>query len=70
MLSYATMNAVKIFSASGTVAQAMHAAYEHRPQQLQMAEAVETALAAKTHLIVEAGTGVGKSLAYLVPLVQ
>ena len=70
MLSCATMNAVKIFSASGTVAQAMHTAYEHRPQQLQMAEAVETALAAKTHLIVEAGTGVGKSLAYLVPLVQ
>jgi ATP-dependent DNA helicase DinG len=70
MLSYATMNAVKIFGESGTVAQAMHAAYEHRPQQLQMAEAVETALAAKTHLIVEAGTGVGKSLAYLVPLVQ
>jgi ATP-dependent DNA helicase DinG len=70
MLSYATMNAVKIFGPSGTVAQAMDSAYEHRPQQLQMAEAVETALAAKTHLIVEAGTGVGKSLAYLVPLVQ
>jgi ATP-dependent DNA helicase DinG len=70
MLSYATMNAVKIFGESGTVAQAMNAAYEHRPQQLQMAEAVETALAAKTHLIVEAGTGVGKSLAYLVPLVN
>ena len=47
----------------------MRAAYEHRPQQMQMAEAVEKALAAKTHLIVEAGTGVGKSLAYLVPLV-
>ena len=70
MVIYATMNAVKIFGHSGTVAQAMHAAYEHRPQQLQMAEAVETALGAKTHLIVEAGTGVGKSLAYLVPLVQ
>jgi ATP-dependent DNA helicase DinG len=64
------MNAVKIFGPSGTVAQAMDSAYEHRPQQLLMAEAVEKALAAKTHLIVEAGTGVGKSLAYLVPLVQ
>ena len=70
MVIYATMNAVKIFGPTGTVAQAMYAAYEHRPQQLHMAEAVETALAAKTHLIVEAGTGVGKSLAYLVPLVQ
>jgi len=70
MLSYATMNAVKIFGPKGTVAQAMHEAYEHRQQQLLMAEAVETALAARTHLIVEAGTGVGKSLAYLVPLVQ
>jgi ATP-dependent DNA helicase DinG len=70
MLSYATMNAVKIFGPSGTVAQAMHEAYEQRPQQLLMAQAVETALASKTHLIVEAGTGVGKSLAYLVPLVQ
>jgi ATP-dependent DNA helicase DinG len=70
MLSYATMNAVKIFGLSGTVAQAMHEAYEQRPQQLLMAQAVETALASKTHLIVEAGTGVGKSLAYLVPLVQ
>ncbi|OGW34874.1 MAG: hypothetical protein A2X58_10215 [Nitrospirae bacterium GWC2_56_14] len=64
------MNAVKIFGPSGTVAQAMHEAYEQRPQQLLMAQAVETALASKTHLIVEAGTGVGKSLAYLVPLVQ
>jgi ATP-dependent DNA helicase DinG len=70
MLSYATMNAVKIFGPTGTVAQAMDSAYEQRPQQLQMAEAVEAALAARTHLIVEAGTGVGKSLAYLVPLVQ
>ncbi len=70
MVSCATMNAVKIFGPSGTVAQAMDAAYEHRPQQLLMAEAVESALAAKTHLLVEAGTGVGKSLAYLVPLVQ
>ena len=70
MLSYATMNAVKIFGPSGTVAQAMHEAYEQRPQQLLMAQAVETALASKTHLIVEAGTGVGKSLAYLVPLIQ
>ncbi|HUP03879.1 MAG TPA: helicase C-terminal domain-containing protein [Bryobacteraceae bacterium] len=41
--------------------------YEFRQGQLDMAEAVESALAAKRHLIVEAGTGTGKTLAYLVP---
>jgi ATP-dependent DNA helicase DinG len=64
------MNAFKIFGKSGLISQMMHAAYEHRPQQIAMAEAVEKALALKTHLIVEAGTGVGKSLAYLVPLIN
>ncbi len=63
------MNALKIFGESGLISLAMQAAYELRPQQLAMAEAVENALASQTHLIVEAGTGVGKSLAYLVPLV-
>jgi ATP-dependent DNA helicase DinG len=43
--------------------------YEHRPQQLAMAEAVERALVDGEHLIVEAGTGVGKSFAYLVPAI-
>lgn len=43
--------------------------YEARPQQVDMARAVAEALDAKRHLIVEAGTGVGKSLAYLVPLI-
>ncbi len=41
--------------------------YEHRPQQLEMARRVELALTRHTRLAVEAGTGVGKSLAYLVP---
>ena len=41
--------------------------YEHRMQQLEMADAVAIALADKRHLVVEAGTGVGKSFAYLVP---
>jgi ATP-dependent DNA helicase DinG len=44
--------------------------YEPRPQQVEMARAVERAIAERTHLMVEAGTGVGKSLAYLVPAVQ
>ena len=43
--------------------------YEQRPEQLQMARAVAEAIAAPGHLIVEAGTGVGKSFAYLVPAI-
>jgi len=43
--------------------------YEHRPQQLAMAEAVAAALATERHLVVEAGTGVGKSFAYLIPAI-
>ncbi|MEX0702013.1 MAG: helicase C-terminal domain-containing protein [Planctomycetales bacterium] len=43
--------------------------YEERPEQLQMAEAVARAIADKAHLAVEAGTGVGKSFAYLVPAI-
>src|ERR1700688_4310054 len=46
-----------------------HPNYEFREGQLQMAEAVESALADKKHLIVEAGTGTGKTLAYLVPAI-
>jgi ATP-dependent DNA helicase DinG len=63
------MNTVKIFGEAGLISQAMQTAYEHRPQQIEMTLAVEKALGAKTHLIVEAGTGVGKSLAYLVPVI-
>jgi ATP-dependent DNA helicase DinG len=43
--------------------------YESRPQQLEMAEAVSSAIAQRRHLVVEAGTGVGKSFAYLVPAI-
>ncbi|MEK6233309.1 MAG: hypothetical protein N2C14_01205, partial [Planctomycetales bacterium] len=43
--------------------------YELRPQQLAMAEAIERAFADSRHLLVEAGTGVGKSFAYLVPAI-
>jgi len=44
--------------------------YEHRPQQLEMAAAVDAAFAGGRHLVVEAGTGVGKSFAYLVPAIR
>src|ERR1700721_2634779 len=46
-----------------------HPKYEFRQGQLEMAEAVESALADKKHLIVEPGTGRGKTLAYLVPAI-
>ena len=56
----------QFFSRGGTLSQ-WHPSYEFRPGQVDMAEAVESALADKRHLIVEAGTGTGKTLAYLVP---
>lgn len=43
--------------------------YEHRREQMEMAAAVADALASQKHLIVEAGTGVGKSFGYLVPAI-
>jgi ATP-dependent DNA helicase DinG len=54
------------FAPNGILSQA-HPNYEYRPGQLEMAEAVASALADRRHLIVEAGTGTGKTLAYLVP---
>ncbi|MBM3883504.1 MAG: DEAD/DEAH box helicase [Verrucomicrobia bacterium] len=57
----------RLFSPEGILAQAKN--FEYRPQQQQMAVAVAQALARGEHLVVEAGTGVGKSLAYLVPAI-
>jgi ATP-dependent DNA helicase DinG len=54
-----------IFSTDGLLAQAKN--FEYRAEQQEMAVAIATALAEERHLVVEAGTGVGKSLAYLVP---
>src|SRR3712207_1805407 len=58
----------EIFGPDGLIARA-HPEYEYRPGQIQMAEAVLRAFHEKKHLIVEAGTGTGKTLAYLVPAV-
>ena len=44
--------------------------YEYRPGQLEMARSVERALEERRHLIVEAGTGTGKTLAYLLPALR
>jgi ATP-dependent DNA helicase DinG len=54
-----------IFAATGPLARTK--GYEARPEQQQMAEAVAQAFAECSHLAVEAGTGVGKSYAYLIP---
>src|ERR1700694_2168943 len=43
---------------------------EHRPSHLEMAEMVEAAFRQKRHAIVEAGTGTGKTLAYLIPAIR
>jgi ATP-dependent DNA helicase DinG len=56
------------FSRNGPLAQA-HPNFEFRPGQTEMAMAVERALDDKTHLVVEAGTGTGKTLAYLLPVI-
>ena len=58
----------KIFSRNGLLSK-IHPGFEFRPGQLTMAEAVEDILATKGHLIVEAGTGTGKTLAYLAPAI-
>ena len=55
------------FSESGQLSRAKN--FEFRPEQQEMAVAVAKALKGGEHLIVEAGTGVGKSLAYLVPAI-
>ena len=58
-----------VLGAGGLVAKQLPG-YEDRPEQLQMARAVEAAFAGPHHLVAEAGTGVGKSFAYLVPAIR
>src|SRR5204862_102931 len=52
------------------IARRLGARYEHGLQQLEMAAAVEQAFAKGEHRLVEAGTGVGKSFAYLLPAID
>jgi ATP-dependent DNA helicase DinG len=58
----------EIFGSNGLIAR-HHPDYEHRPGQLAMAQAVAEALDQRHHLLVEAGTGIGKTLAYLIPAI-
>lgn len=59
---------LEVFGPEGLIARA-HPEYEFRPGQIDMARAVMRAFEEKRHLIVEAGTGTGKTLAYLVPAI-
>lgn len=62
------MKTVDALGQGGQVARRLEG-YEVRPQQLELAAAVERAIAERSHLLAEAGTGVGKSFAYLLPAV-
>jgi ATP-dependent DNA helicase DinG len=59
---------LEVFGPDGLIA-AAHPQFEYRPGQVDMARAVMRAFEEKRHLIVEAGTGTGKTLAYLVPAI-
>ena len=58
----------RILENGGLISRALNS-YEPRPQQARMAQGVCEAIENREHILVEAGTGVGKSLAYLVPFI-
>ncbi|WP_437187891.1 ATP-dependent DNA helicase [Planctomicrobium sp. SH668] len=58
----------EVFELGGLIARRLPQ-YESRPEQVEMAAAVAEAISSRSHLVVEAGTGVGKSFAYLVPCI-
>jgi ATP-dependent DNA helicase DinG len=58
-----------VFGPGGLLERCMIGGYEHRPAQLEMAEAVNDAFVQHHHAVVEAGTGTGKTLAYLLPAI-
>ena len=63
------MNAKKVFGVNGIISQHM-GRYEVRVQQEEMFESIVDAMKNNQHLIIEAGTGVGKTFAYLVPAIE
>jgi len=67
--TYTGLNIQKVFAPDGEVSRSL-ANFEVRPEQIEMARAVQKAFLRGRHLAVEAGTGVGKSFAYLIPAVD
>ncbi len=67
---HAASGSLYSFFAPGGLLAKTHPAYEFRRGQLQMAEEVARAIEQRRHLIVEAGTGTGKTLAYLLPVIR
>ena len=67
MTELSNVSPTDVLGPGGMIAQIMPA-YESRPQQLEMAELVADAVTKRSHAIIEAPTGVGKSFAYLIPL--
>src|SRR5713226_5535620 len=60
----------EIFGPGGRLEKCLPSGYEFRPSQLEMAEIVEEAFRRKQHALVEAGTGTGKTMAYLIPAIR
>ena len=67
-MSHDVFSADQILGPDGSIARRL-SNYEARPQQMAMAAAVEEAIQGGHHLVAEAGTGVGKSFAYLIPAI-
>src|SRR5580692_2120286 len=68
--SIRTLPTLHEFFAPGGILASSPLPYEYRPGHMEMAKAVERAMAERRHLIVEAGTGTGKTLAYLLPALR
>ncbi|HCO92703.1 MAG TPA: helicase [Phycisphaerales bacterium] len=67
--TYTGLDIRKVLAPDGDVSRSL-VNFEVRPEQIEMARAVQQAFLKKRHLAVEAGTGVGKSFAYLIPAVD
>ena len=59
----------KVLAPGGLIAKSLPG-FENRPQQVQMACAIKDAFVGRRHLVTEAGTGIGKSFAYLIPAIE
>ena len=68
--AYAKLPTLHQFFSPGGILARSSLAFEHRPGQYAMAKAIEQAFADRRHLVVEAGTGTGKTLAYLLPAIR